>query len=77
MGHPWVLWGHLKVNQGSLWGFINTQRTGLTAFNHWVDPTEDTAMAMGQMWGTHGCYGAPMGAMGTPESQPGVTIGFH
>ena len=36
------------------------------AFDHWVDPTQDPALAMGEMWGTQGCYGAPIGAMGHP-----------
>ena len=57
MGHREMLWGSYGDNQGLLWGFINTQTIGLMAFPHWVDPT----LAMGQLWGTQGCYGAAMG----------------
>ena len=83
MGHPGVLWGHLRDNQGVLWGFINTERTGLMAFDHWADPTQHPTFCMGGdvghtcvLWGADRCYGAPRGAMGTPQSQPGVAMGF-
>ena len=42
---------------------------GLMAFPHWVDPT----LAMGQLWGTQGCYGAAMGQL---WGQPGIAMGL-
>ena len=69
MGHREMLWGSYGDNQGSLWGFINTQTIGLMAFPHWVDPT----LAMGQLWGTQGCYGAAMGQL---WGQPGIAMGL-